>query len=64
MTNKELTNHGTDEDRLIINQMERIANSYDTYMKRITFGRENTLREMTLNLAGIKPGDWILEIGC
>jgi ubiquinone/menaquinone biosynthesis C-methylase UbiE len=53
-----------DEDTLIKNQMERMVNSYDTYMKRITFGREDALRKMTVNLAGVKPGDCVLEIGC
>lgn len=30
----------------------------------MTFGRERTLRETTVNLAQVKPGDSILEVGC
>jgi ubiquinone/menaquinone biosynthesis C-methylase UbiE len=33
-------------------------------MKKITLGRENSLREMTVNLAQIKSGDCVLEVGC
>jgi ubiquinone/menaquinone biosynthesis C-methylase UbiE len=46
------------------NPMEKMVNSYDTYMKRITLGREQALRQMTVNLAGVKPGDRVLEVGC
>lgn len=38
--------------------------SYDLYMKRITLGREEALRTMTVNLALIKEGDCVLEVGC
>ena len=53
-----------DEDIIIKNQMEKMVNSYDLYMKRITLGREDALRKMTVNLAQIKQGDCVLEIGC
>jgi len=53
-----------DEDTIIKNQMEKMVHSYDKYMKRITLGREDSLRRMTVNLAQIKPGDCVLEIGC
>lgn len=53
-----------DEDNVIKSQMERMVDSYDSYMKKITLGRENALREMTVKLAGVKPGDSILEVGC
>ena len=53
-----------DEDTIIKNQMEKMVHSYDKYMKRITLGREDSLRRMTVNLAQIKPGDFVLEIGC
>jgi len=33
-------------------------------MKKITLGRERALREMTVNLAQVKPGDCALEVGC
>jgi ubiquinone/menaquinone biosynthesis C-methylase UbiE len=53
-----------DEDTAIKIQMEKMVDSYDLYMKRITLGRENSLREMTVDLAHIKPGDCVLEAGC
>ncbi|OJU10638.1 MAG: hypothetical protein BGN88_15095 [Clostridiales bacterium 43-6] len=53
-----------DEDSVIKSQMEKMVDTYDSYMQKITFGRENKLREMTIDLANIKPGDNVLEIGC
>jgi ubiquinone/menaquinone biosynthesis C-methylase UbiE len=53
-----------DIDQNIKNQMEKMVGSYDTYMKRITLGREKALRQMTVNLAQVKPGDFVLEVGC
>ena len=64
MTQNGLTNNQVDEDRMIKSQMERMVNSYDSYMRKMTFGRERALREMTLDLAQVKPGDWVLEVGC
>ncbi|HEX3044023.1 MAG TPA: class I SAM-dependent methyltransferase [Bacillota bacterium] len=52
------------EDSALKNQMERMVSSYDSYMKKITLGRENAMREMTVNLAQVKPGDQVLEVGC
>ena len=63
MTEKK-SNETVDEDALIKSQMEKMVNSYDVYMKRITFGREDALRRMTVKLAAVKPGDCVLEIGC
>jgi ubiquinone/menaquinone biosynthesis C-methylase UbiE len=53
-----------DVDKLMKDQMEKVAPSYDTYMKRITLGREHVLRETTVKLAQVKPGDSVLEVGC
>jgi ubiquinone/menaquinone biosynthesis C-methylase UbiE len=53
-----------DEDIIIKRQMERMVNSYDLYMKRITLGREDALRTMTIQLAQVKQGDCVLEVGC
>jgi ubiquinone/menaquinone biosynthesis C-methylase UbiE len=64
MTKNKLNQISDDEDIIIKSQMERMVNSYDQYMKRITLGRENALRAMTVNLAKVKPGDCVLEIGC
>jgi len=64
---KNTTNSGyirSDEDGKIKNQMERMVSSYDSYMRKITLGREHILREMTVGLAQIKSGDYVLEAGC
>jgi ubiquinone/menaquinone biosynthesis C-methylase UbiE len=53
-----------DEDKAMKSEMEKMVPSYDSYMRKITFGRENTLREMTVNLAQVKTGDSVLEVGC
>jgi len=53
-----------DEDKTMKSQMEQMVNSYDSYMRTMTLGRERSLREMTVNLAQVKPGDCVLEVGC
>jgi ubiquinone/menaquinone biosynthesis C-methylase UbiE len=53
-----------DEDTIMKSQMEKMVNSYDKYMNKITLGREDALRTMTVTLAQVKPGDCVLEIGC
>jgi len=53
-----------DEDKTMKSQMEQMVNSYDSYMRTMTLGRERALREMTANLAQVKPGDCVLEVGC
>ena len=53
-----------DEDKTMKSQMEQMVNSYDSYMRTMTLGRERALREMTVNLAQVKPGDCVLEVGC
>ena len=53
-----------DEDSVIKSQMGKMVDSYDKYMKRITLGREEALRTMTVNLALVKQGDCVLEVGC
>ena len=52
------------EDKLMKSQMEKMVPSYDSYMKKVTLGRERVLREETVNLAQVKAGDCVLEIGC
>jgi ubiquinone/menaquinone biosynthesis C-methylase UbiE len=61
--NDSMSRH-VDEDQAIKSQMEKMVPSYDSYMKKMTFGREHILRETTINLAGVKPGDSVLEAGC
>ncbi len=62
MTTNQSTLNG--EDTAMRTAMERIANSYDSYMRAMTLGRDRALREMTVKLAQIKPGDQVLEVGC
>ena len=64
MTHNNSDNNRANEDELMKSQMERMVSSYDSYMRKMTFGREQVLREMTVDLAQVKPGDWVLEIGC
>jgi ubiquinone/menaquinone biosynthesis C-methylase UbiE len=64
MKQNDLNHSPIDEDSVMKSQMARMANSYDSYMKKITLGRENSLRKMEVNLAQIKSGDCVLEVGC
>jgi len=52
------------EDQIIKGQMEKMVDTYDSYMRKATFGREHILRRMTVELAGVKAGDTVLEVGC
>jgi ubiquinone/menaquinone biosynthesis C-methylase UbiE len=54
----------TREDIRIRDQMAKMVDTYDKYMNRITLGREEKLRNMTVDLAQIREGDNVLEIGC
>jgi ubiquinone/menaquinone biosynthesis C-methylase UbiE len=45
-------------------QMGRWARYYDLLMFFMTLGREKALRKATLDLAQVKTGDKVLEIGC
>jgi ubiquinone/menaquinone biosynthesis C-methylase UbiE len=64
MTNEISAQHGQDKDQIIKGQMEKMVDTYDSYMKKATFGREHILRRMTMELAGVKAGDTVLEVGC
>lgn len=44
--------------------MEGWGKTYDILVGLLTFGQEQKLREATLDLARIKPGEHILEVGC
>ncbi|MCP4168175.1 MAG: methyltransferase domain-containing protein [Chloroflexi bacterium] len=37
---------------------------YDMIVNLITFGRTKTIHRETLSLAGLRPGDTVLDIGC
>jgi ubiquinone/menaquinone biosynthesis C-methylase UbiE len=51
------------EELVMKEQLEKMVDTYDSYMNKITFGREKLLREETLNKTGIKLGDRVLEVG-
>jgi ubiquinone/menaquinone biosynthesis C-methylase UbiE len=64
METNDSTDEQVDEDQLMKSQMEKMVPSYDSYMRKVTLGRERTLRETTVSLAQVKPGDCVLEVGC
>jgi ubiquinone/menaquinone biosynthesis C-methylase UbiE len=64
MTQNDPAQEQIDEDEIMKSQMEKMVPSYDSYMRKMTFGRERTLRERTVSLAQVKPGDCVLEVGC
>lgn len=64
MEQNDLANKQVDEDQSMKSEMEKMVPSYDSYMRKVTFGREHILREMTVGLAQVKPGDSVLEVGC
>jgi len=45
-------------------QMGSWAPYYDFIMGLMTLGKERALRQMSVELAGVKPGDHVLEVGC
>jgi ubiquinone/menaquinone biosynthesis C-methylase UbiE len=53
-----------DEDQSAREGMEKMVSSYDSYMRNITFGRERLLRDTTVRITQVKPGDCVLEVGC
>jgi ubiquinone/menaquinone biosynthesis C-methylase UbiE len=64
MAQNDPAHNQVDEDQLMRSQMEQVVDSYDSYMSEATFGQEQALRETTVSLAQVKPGDCILEVGC
>jgi ubiquinone/menaquinone biosynthesis C-methylase UbiE len=63
MEQNDSANVQMNEDEIIKSEMEKMVPTYDSYMRKMTFGRERTLREMTVSLAQVKPGDCVLEVG-
>lgn len=42
----------------------RWARRYDTVVKLMLMGKDRSLRQMTVDLAQIRPGDSVLDVGC
>lgn len=53
-----------DETRRHEGQMGRWAWIYDPLMALMTYGKEDRLRRATVELARLKPGDRVMEVGC
>lgn len=51
------------EELAMKEQLEKMVDSYDSYMRRITFGREDHLRDKSLCAAVVNAGDYVLDIG-
>ncbi len=64
MTPQDSIHSPVDEDQAMKSQMEKMVSSYDSYMKMMTLGRERALRDTTVQLALVEPGDSVLEVGC
>lgn len=64
MTHEVTAEKQGNEDQIMKSQMEKMVDTYDSYMRKVTLGREQVLRQTTVELAGIKPGDYVLEVGC
>jgi ubiquinone/menaquinone biosynthesis C-methylase UbiE len=45
-------------------QLGHMARYYDLITALMTFGREKVLRQLTIKLARLMPGDKVLEVGC
>ena len=42
----------------------RQAGHYDTFVRLIALGQDKAFRRMTAEMAQVKPGDTVLEVGC
>jgi ubiquinone/menaquinone biosynthesis C-methylase UbiE len=51
------------EELAMKNQLEGMVDTYDSYMQKITLGRDELLRERTIQKSGVEEGDTVLEVG-
>ncbi len=56
--------HSKSNDSQAPGSMQGWGHSYDAMVALFTLGHEQNLRQATLDLAGIQPGEQILEVGC
>jgi ubiquinone/menaquinone biosynthesis C-methylase UbiE len=64
MTHDDTLHNPTAEDQAVRSEMEKMVDTYDAYMRKMTMGREHVLRDKTVALTRVKPGDSVLEVGC
>jgi len=64
MEHADTLNNPTGEDQAVRSAMEKMVDTYDAYMRKVTLGREHVLRDRTVGLTLVKPGDGVLEVGC
>jgi hypothetical protein len=62
MEQNDSANKQVDEDKSMKSQMEKMVPSYDSYMRKVTFGRERTLREITVGLADVRVSENIMGV--
>ncbi len=56
--------HGKTSNAQGSGSMQGWGKTYDTLVGLMSFGQERKLRQATLDLASIQPGERILEVGC
>jgi len=56
--------HHREQDLATRGHLIRWAPSYDLLVTLLTFGRSRIMRRRTVDLADLKPGETVLEVGC
>jgi len=56
--------HGKVSEKVAAGSMQGWGKTYDLLTAVMSFGQERKLRQATLDLAHITPGERILEVGC
>ena len=56
--------HGKTAEAQTAGSMQGWGNTYDSLVGLLSLGQEQKLRQATLELAGLQPGEKILEVGC
>jgi ubiquinone/menaquinone biosynthesis C-methylase UbiE len=51
-------------DAMTAGQVLHFAHAYDLFANIITLGRAAAIREQTVDLAALRPGERVLEVGC
>jgi ubiquinone/menaquinone biosynthesis C-methylase UbiE len=64
MEQNDTVDRQVNEDNEMKTAMEKMVPTYDSYMRKITLGREGALRDTTVSLAQVQRGDCVLEVGC